>query len=394
MLYSRTTLRELVHQDGCQGVSVCRILESIGGPDDLISPPTYAQPKNEEKAPRYVTSKRRDEHGRELEVILLDSPASQANRMEEGLLELLRSKRIHLPVHELQVPELGVLTDLEMPHRVYDATIQTATVKGTDKSYKQSAVCKAIRSSSRKDATGLIEHAPLVLVFGGWDSHSDVRTDSWQGRYEKAIWSKIIAIDTNRMERPGGRLDPLGLPSEDRVDLGRGRKALSSQGLGTVPASVGPNNRISVTMDHAEQRSVLSLGALRRLGFGSEERNTAARTYLAALGMLAIEMLHQHGKHLRSECSLVDVAGEANSRWRLRPGDEELEGVTVDACIQTLTDAEKGLEAAGFTVRQNPIQLTVHTNITKARKTATKKATQDRKSQEKESQDRKSQEEG
>ena len=52
----------------------------------------------------------------------------------------------------------------------------------------------------------------------GWDSHTTLQANAWQGKYQKMAWSKIVGIDTSTMERPGGRLDPAGLPTSDELD--------------------------------------------------------------------------------------------------------------------------------------------------------------------------------
>jgi CRISPR-associated protein Csb1 len=50
---------------------------------------------------------------------------------------------------------------------------------------------------------------------------------------------------------------------------------------------------------------VLSFAALRRLRFGGAERDTAGRSLLAALGLLALTEQDARGYALRSRCDLV-----------------------------------------------------------------------------------------
>jgi CRISPR-associated protein Csb1 len=82
------------------------------------------------------------------------------------------------------------------------------------------------------------------------------------------------------------------------------------------------------TIDYAEQTTVLSLPALRRLRFpakagakSSPEGDVAARTYLAALGLLGATLAVEAGYDLRSRCILK--AKDA-VRWELlgRPGED------------------------------------------------------------------------
>ena len=140
----------------------------LGGRGDTVSLPTFAQAEGDEKGPRYVWSERRigDEM---VSTCLLDSPASQANRIEESLLDLVQSDKLTLPLHRMDVPHIGVLTDLELPHRTYDAAIGTARLADDGTEWKQSKIAKQIREASRRNAAALLEHTPLVLVLGGWD---------------------------------------------------------------------------------------------------------------------------------------------------------------------------------------------------------------------------------
>lgn len=170
MKLSLDVLSTLMADSTVRGLSITRHLQPLGGHGDTVSPPTFAQAEGDVKGPRYVWSERRigDEM---VKTCLLDSPASQANRIEESLLGLVRADELTLPLHCMEVPNIGQLTDLELPHRAYDAAVGTARLAdGTE--WKKSKVAKQIREASRKNAAALLEHAPLILVLGGWDSHS------------------------------------------------------------------------------------------------------------------------------------------------------------------------------------------------------------------------------
>lgn len=358
MTFSLDVLTALMADSAVRGLSIIRELQPLGGYGDAVSPPTFAQAEGEEKGPRYVWSERRigDET---VKTCLLDSPASQANRIEGALLDLVRSGKLTLPLHRMDVPNIGVLTDLELPHRAYDAAIGTATLADGTK-WANSPVAKQLREASRKNASALLEHAPLILVLGGWDSHSGTAANAWQGRHEKAVWSKIVAVDAFKMNRPGGRLDPMGLPSSHRADLGDGNKKLVDQGLGVVPPSMDKYPRLSITMRHAEQRSVISFGVFRNLGFGENGKDSAARNFLAALGILGLSALHRSGGHLRSECDLVC---ERAHGWQIRRDDspdEAVSGITVERSLEVVKEALDLLRSARLGFREEPIDLTVH----------------------------------
>ena len=362
MEFSLDALSTLMADSAVRGLSITRELQPLGGRGDTVSPPTFAQAEGDEKGPRYVWSERRigDEM---VSTCLLDSPASQANRIEESLLDLVQSDKLTLPLHRMDVPHIGVLTDLELPHRTYDAAIGTARLADDGTEWKQSKIAKQIREASRRNAAALLEHTPLVLVLGGWDSHSGTAANAWQGRHEKAVWSKIVAVDAFKMSRPGGRLDPMGLPSSDKVDLGAGVKKLVEQGLGVVPPSMEKFPHLSITMRHAEQRSVISFGVFRKIGFGGQDKDKAARDFLAALGILGVAALHRSGGHLRSECDLVC---ERTDGWQIRRDDspdETLSGITVEFALTVVKKALAGFPDAGLAFRREPVNLKIHENL-------------------------------
>jgi hypothetical protein len=62
-----------------------------------------------------------------------------------------------------------------------------------------------------------------------------------------------------------------------------------------------------VTAKEFRQNFNLSLGAIRRLGFGSEEQNLAAHTLLTAIGLYGCLLQHENGYWLRSNCDLYQT---------------------------------------------------------------------------------------
>ena len=70
------------------------VLDPAGGLGDKVFPPTYASDREPTK---YAVEKRRVGDEEEL-TVLLDSVASQANRMEEALLTAWRERGLDIPV--------------------------------------------------------------------------------------------------------------------------------------------------------------------------------------------------------------------------------------------------------------------------------------------------------
>lgn len=117
-----------------------------------------------------------------------------------------------------------------------------------------------------------------------------------------------------------------------------------------------------VTIDYAEQMTVLSLPAIRRLRFpiegkDSREANIAGRTVVAALGLAGAVLAAERGLDLRSRCLLWPTAPLT---WELlqTPGQlpQSFE-LTADAAIKLLEEAVAGAIAANLPWMKEPLIL-------------------------------------
>jgi CRISPR-associated protein Csb1 len=80
---SLQTLTAMVAGDAVAIRATTKLLPA-GGPGDKVFPPTYV--KDKQAVTKYAMEIRKVD-GREVQTVLLDSVASQANRIEEALLE-------------------------------------------------------------------------------------------------------------------------------------------------------------------------------------------------------------------------------------------------------------------------------------------------------------------
>ena len=71
----------------------------------------------------------------------------------------------------------------------------------------------------------------------------------------------------------------------------------------------------------------MSFAALRRLRFGGSEKDTAGRSLLAALGLVALTEQDARGYALRSRCDLVC---EGHAPLQLVRSDGETESIAID----------------------------------------------------------------
>lgn len=361
-------LRGAVDGAGIAFRSVTR-LEPVGGKGDKLFPPTfgdevYVPPPlhNPElqinRRTKYAVEWRRVD-GESRLCVLLDSVASQANRMEEALLDGWEGDNLGFPMvrvdftdqgHDDPALDLstlggdGYLTVLEVPHRLADALLRDSLLGGVP--FRYSEVGRRFTEASPANAGALYEICPTALVFGLWDSTGP--KGGLGSKFQRALVSEIVGIGAELGVKTASRIDPAGIEkttiyqaadpdevwtldpelaakdnTDDPIPLKRGGEKAGSPSVinhGNVTPTVDPLAG-GVTIDYAEQTTVLSLAALRRLRFprtpsgealtgeARREAESAARAALAALGLAAIAYSRDKGYDLRSRCSLRPLQG-------------------------------------------------------------------------------------
>lgn len=317
-------------------------LVPLGGAGDKIFPPTYGVEDRAE--PKYAVEHRRVD-GELTESVVLDSVASQANRQELAVLAAKERGELRVPTAvvdftDSDAREVGTISSLEAPHRVFDALFRDSLLDGV--LFRLSDRGRAVTEASSKNAGALFELAPTALLFGAWDS-----TGPKGGRgakYERALTSEIVAIGIARGSKTGSRLDPVAIekgagpvyqaaertdgwtPFPERALIDKGKPVEYGTGSdrgrpsqinhGNVTPSIDEKAG-GITADRVTATSVLSFAQLRRLRFPANaagdvlppasavDRDVAARTALAALGLAAVVLAADDGYDLRSRCVLV-----------------------------------------------------------------------------------------
>ncbi|MGH4016417.1 MAG: type I-G CRISPR-associated RAMP protein Csb1/Cas7g [Pseudonocardiaceae bacterium] len=336
-------------------------LEPLGGPGDKIFPPTYGTPESADT--RYAVEDRTlpgTDGPTTIRSAVLDSVASQANRLELALLDAVRSGSFTAPVTSVDFGDRGLfgidrISDYEAPHRIFDALLRDSF--DGDDLFRHGPTGRAITEATSRNASALFHHSPHTLVFGGWDS-----TGPKGGRgakYERALTSEIVAHGVSRGVKTSSRIDPVGVelkagPVYESADaLGwtldehdalkeKGKAKLYARGgdrpgrpsllnHGNVTPSID-SRAGGITAEEIVGTTVLSFIQLRRLRFATtftgepipaEKRHAAegaARTALAALGLAATVLGYEQGFDLRSRCVLVprgkltfDLVGRAGA---------------------------------------------------------------------------------
>jgi len=344
-------------------------LEPLGGPDDKLYPPTFGdavrvpvpvgEERDERRKTKYALEWRRIDGTAKL-CVVLDSVASQANRMETALLDGYDRGELRFPFarvdftaakHDDPALDLsslggdGYITTLEAPHRLADALLRDSLLDG--KPFRYTEAGRRFTEASQANATPLFSLCPASLVFGLWDSTGP--KGGLGSKFQRAIVSEIVGIGVELGTRTSSRIDPTGIEkteiyeAKDPDEAGqkdwtinekearrennkavlfkRGNKPDDKTGkpAALVHGNIKPGQDSEtggVTVDYAEQLTVLSLPALRRLRFATttdgkrlegNERHAAedaARTLLAALALAAVSYQRENGYDLRSRCAL------------------------------------------------------------------------------------------
>lgn len=334
-------LRDAVDARGV-GVRSRTRMAPLGGKGDKVFPPTYAT--GERASSKYALEKRRVE-GEDVDAVVLDSVASQANRFEVALLDAYRRGEVAFPVvsvdfRDTPIAYMDRISSLEASHRIFDALLRDSLLDGV--LFRLSEMGRAITEATTRNALALFRYAPTTLVFGGWDSTGP---RGGQGaKYERTITSEIVGLGVVPGVKTSSRIDPAGIELKagplylapdgtwtleeaealrekgKPVQLGqrdaRERGRPSQANFGNVTPSVDTQAG-GVTVDEILATTVLSFIQLRRLRFPVDESGsllpdnrrqaveTAGRTALAALGLAAAVLAFEDGFDLRSRCVLV-----------------------------------------------------------------------------------------
>jgi CRISPR-associated protein Csb1 len=384
---------------GAVAIRVITRLLPAGGMCDKVFPPTYIRDK--QGLTKYAMETRKID-GHDVQTVLLDSVASQANRIEEALLEGWRRGELPFPVIAVdftgvdQLADLEQITSLQAPHRVADALLRDSVDKrGTP--FRQTAIGKACTDARPNDATAMYLYCPTALLFGVWDSTGP--RGGAGAKFQRVLVSEIVGYDVAPGVKTASRIDPTaierksGTVFESKADptdwtsleseavtqngipkpFSRKRKGTGEKGTpaainhGNIPPSID-DLAGGVTMSHAQHTIVLSLAGLRRLRFrtrsdGSvipararDRAEIAARTALAALALAGIVYQRRNGYDLRSRSLLV--ASEPLKFEMLSRDGGEPSPFVVDDPARLLREALEAAASHGLGWNSAPVTLT------------------------------------
>lgn len=330
--------------------------------------------------------------------VLLDSAPSQANRMELALQEILDEGVIQIPVvtvnfSQINNPSIPKITSFQAPHRIVDAILRDSTLGEGPSAvrFRDSEIGKELDQLGPSYATPLLKYAPHCLIFGMWDSTGP--RGGLGVKFSRSMVSEIIGINVVDGVKTASRLDPLNIRVNSGVLFaakdGNGwtldeNQALKEKGKAVKLKKEGKPSEANhgnvtptisnggFTIDYAEQTTVLSLPALRRLRFPAKsgEKSTpdgdlAARTYLAAIGLLGATLAVDAGYDLRSRCILRATNAVT---WDLlgKPGESNTPFLLDRAgAIQLYKDSLAAAQKANLPIQLKEVTLTPEEKLVK-----------------------------
>ena len=345
-------------------------LQPVGGEGDKVFPPTF-----DGGVYAYETWRHQ---GKEIRCVLLDSVASQANRAEEALLAAIRAGKLALPIIEVDYSEANPqfrkpipnLTSLEVPHRLADAILRDSELSDGTR-FSKSAFAAEWSKANLWNSTPIYRLCPTALLFGMWGNPE--KPGGLGAKFERAYVSEIVGVNISEMDkRRGFRLDPTGASShvgvvpglEGSFTVAKGKEKGMLKPSEINHSNIGHGGPGGVRFEYAEQSTVVSIGALRKLQFPVEgkrdaEIDIAGRTVLASLGLCAGVLAAEMGTSLRSRCHLWPTEAR---KWELldRPGESPREfSLTGEQAIElakaAIHEAERlGLRWETETIRLKP----------------------------------------
>lgn len=367
-------------------IRLTRRLEPAMGEGTKVFPPTFPSGPARNDPPTYLTEERRI--GDEVfSTVVLDTVQSEANRLELSLLEAMRRKELSLPLLQTEIPNYGLLTSLEAPHRVFDAIFRDSEIDG--KLFHDTDIGKYILTATGRKAYPLYRYCPTLLIFGGWNSHG--ARGGLGEKFPRGFDAEIVGWQIERGRHGAGRMDPIGFGravdgkiyksrdgwtfDKDKAIVKKGKKPEDTThtevGHGTIPPTLQELGGVSIS--YAVQTSVLSFPRLRQLRFADPKRglstpdqDVACRTVLAALYLYALSLQQEEGFLLRSRCHLLP---SEDPKWEwLGATAKEIEDFSFDSQIarQVVQDAVSQAEQKGMSWETQPINMKASDKLTKA----------------------------
>lgn len=332
---------DLLKKDGPIALVIKQYLRPAEGDGEPIFPPTYPMPiyrgrvhtvrdgeyrvsvelppfrqdggKAEKNESQDVAGYNIDEFKDGQNVCEIDSPQSQANRLEP-LFETIKDGKL-VPQIRIKVgkdQEVSLLADAG--HRAADAVVRLSSLVNE--------FHEAFKQVQKGNHLALAKLAPTSILFGVWDSRGT------QVKLPRIIKSEIRATNVERLTRsaqfkPAANFVDLGVVDES-VDKVEGEKnSLSAEGMKHVPA---PRAAGGVVVRGEIKRVVrINLVALRDLRAhkdGTQDDGETGKLQRYILGLALVAAARPPELNLREGCLLCTINGKKSIKVVRADGEE------------------------------------------------------------------------
>lgn len=323
----------LLQEDGPAALVVKQWLKPVG--DEIIFPPTYANPSQKKGDPPVYNIDRFDGSS----TCVLDSIPSQANRIEPAFATIADGKLVPQVHVDAKIDGKKVSVNLlDAGHRAADAVVRFSSL--------EKDVGEAIQARSKGDSGLLARIAPTSLIFGMWDSRAS------GVKVPRLINSIIRAFDVQEYRRsaqyfPALDYEAAGVGKED--DL----KKASTEGMAEVPATFalgGVQAKGGIRRDAS-----LNLCTLRDITTTTDALKL--RRYLLGLSLVAMTYFDGKVFNLRQGCQLVVDPQKPMSRKLVKADGTDADfQITSASALEyaTAVAADFGIEATARSADFDP----------------------------------------
>ncbi|MGH9103640.1 MAG: type I-G CRISPR-associated RAMP protein Csb1/Cas7g, partial [Acidimicrobiales bacterium] len=199
------------------GIRVRTRLEPLAGPLTPVKPPTYLGARYQEEHRWWDGT----ESTEPVRVVMIDSIASQANRLEAALEQ--EAGPLGLPQVVLDLSGIGSLpshvpsrlSGFRFPHRQADAYLRDAVLDG--QGFPSTEMGRDILGATAERPEALLRWFPQALLFGFWQSHLGKKRS--QAKLARSWFSEIVGYvpaETGTRQL-GTKGDPLNLSTDEAV---------------------------------------------------------------------------------------------------------------------------------------------------------------------------------
>lgn len=353
------TLQQAV-RGGAAAFRCRRKLQPAGGPGDKVFPPTFAG------AVYAVEQRRVPGHSEPVPCVVLDTVQSQANNMEAALQAALDAGKITIPVIQVdfknhspneddddegrlkeQVGNGGIITSLQVPHRLADAILRDSEFEekdGKKRPFRSSTIGKALNTASQMDALSVYRYCPTALLFGMWDSTGP--KGGLGAKFERAFVSEVVGVNASFGIKTASRIDPLiaatkGIVLYQHQDpekvwtLDEGRAAKDKSGKSIKLGKKDPGKVSNANLGNVTP------------GFAKYSKGAEGPDPMQARNAFMRYTISESGKEASVESRVELARGEAKERG-IAPG-----GVTIDYAEQLTTISLIALRRLRFPVAES-----------------------------------------